>query len=941
MAVELGTPGGLVSNEVEFGLLGPLDVRVGDRPLLVRSPKYRILLAALLVEPGRLVPTAELIEAIWGSHTPDSPRRTLQVYVTRVRTILLDAGAPSLISTGADGYRADVAPDQVDVTRFRDWLAQADRAADRSDLAAEQTALARATALWRGEPLADVPSDFLDREYGYHLAERRLQALERRIDLSLRAGRHVEAADELVRLTAQHPLREKLWAQLITALDRDGRRADALNAYHLMRRRLAAELGVEPGAELRELHASVLGGGAAAPAGRAGLPVPRQLPAEVVAFTGRAAQLHRMSALLDEHETAGTHATVVLTGMAGVGKTALAVHWSRRVADRFPDGQLWLDLRGCHHRTQVSPEQALTYVLRAFGVQGPDLPTDLDSQAGLYRSLMDGRRMLVVLDDAGSVEQLRPLLPGGPGSLVLVTSRHQLAGLVALAGAETVRVDPVSTAEARRMLVPRVGRQWADARHEQDAVDRIVARCGGLPLALAVVAARAVATPGCTPAVLDRRLGDARRPLDGFALPDARSDLRTVFSWSYQALDPPAARLFRLLGTHPTTELSTRAAAAVAGDTGVRTLLDELAAVHLVTETAPDRFTLHDLVHAYATELATEHEDPRERSAARRRLVRWLAGTAFHARSLIQPSETDVAAADLADAAGAPAFITERQARAWFTTEHRNLLAGVDLAHTNGFDDVCWRLAYAIRTQLYVSRAWDDMLRTHETGLRSAERSGDRRGQAHMLAGIGSAYLATGRTGLAVNTQQQALAMFRDAGDALGTARALSNLGAAYRRLGRFEDALTCFTQAYESDHARAEPGNMALSLYHIGLTLTAAGRPSDALPRICESLYLLRTIGHRGGEARALQALATAHARLGRHGAATGSYQAAANLYQETADHWRQAATLTEFGDALHEARRFRKSRDVWTRALAIYEELGAPDGAALRAKLAIRSAT
>jgi DNA-binding SARP family transcriptional activator len=921
--------------DIEVRLLGPLDVVVGGQQLLMRSAKLRILLASLLVEPGRLVPVARLVEAIWGSDVPDNPRRALQLCVTRLRTFLAEPGAGAVIVTGADGYRADVPAECVDVKRFHGLLARADRAADRSDHAGEWAALAAATRLWRGEALADVPSDVLHREYGHHLGEQRLRALERRIDLSLRDGRHEETVDELVELTAAHPLREKLWAQLITALDRSGRRADALTSYHLMRRQLAEELGIEPGVELRELHARVLAGGAVAAAGAAPAPfpaVPRQLPAEVIGFAGRADEIGRLHALLDEHEAETDRSTIlVMTGMAGVGKTALAGYWSRR----FPDGQLWVDLRGYHHRAAVTAEQALAYILRAFDIQGRDIPAELDSMVGLYRSVSDGRRMLVVLDNVSSVDQMYPLLPGGAGSFVLVTSRNELTGLVAEKGAQAIRLDPFTTEQARQMLARRLGGHRVDA--ERDAVDRIIGRCGGLPLALAIVAARAVARPGFALDALDQQLAAASDQLDNFASPHGGVDVRAIFSWSYQTLTAPAARLFRFLGLHPTTELSSAAAASLVGAarSEARRLLDELAGAHLVTERVPDRFALHDLLHPYATELATGHETAQQRRAGQRRLLEFLTCTALNARPLLQPSESDVAVRDIVDGVVPLTFGSERHAREWYQAERHNLIAGVDLAYAVSFDDLCWRLAHASWIYLHLNSSWNDVLRTHEVGLRAAERSGDRAGEAHMLSGIGSAYRATGRSSLAVETQRRALAIFQEVADVPGTATALSNLGAAYRDAGRFDEALACSRQAYEVDRARNEPGNMAISLYQIGLTLTAAGRAADAIPVICESLGALHQIGHRRGEALVLYALATAHTRLGQHDAAADHYRAALDIHLENGDRRHQAATLNGLGDALHKTGRLRESHDAWKHALAIYEELGAPDAADLRAKL------
>ncbi|GAA3730316.1 BTAD domain-containing putative transcriptional regulator [Plantactinospora mayteni] len=931
-----------MTNGVEFGLLGPIDVRVAGRSVPVRSPKCRVLLATLLLEPGRLVSVGRLTEAIWDARQPDNPRRAAQLNVTRLRALLDEAGAPPLIATGSDGYLIEVGTDLVDLGRFRQWLVAADRAARRSDLDGESTALRAALRQWRGDPLSDVPSELLHRESVPGLREERVRTLERRIDVDLRLGRHAELVEELRGLTARDRLRERLWLQLVTALHRAGRRAEALDAYHEGCRHLAEELGLDPGEELQRLHAQVLGGTPTAPAEAVSLPpVPRQLPPEVSGFAGRAAEVERLhsllGSLLDSRDLrpAGTPGVLVLSGTAGVGKTALALHWSRRVAEHFPDGQLWVNLRGYDGRATVTPEHALTLFLRALGLPATQIPADLDGQTGLYRSLMDGRRMLVVLDNAGDAEQVRPLLPGGTGCFVLVTSRSELSALVVTEGARAVRLDPFTAPQARQMLGSRLGQRRIDA--EPEAVGRIVDACGRLPLALAIVAARAAARPAFPLAALDRQLADAGGGLDRFASPDAAVDVRAVFSWSYRTLSAPAARLFRRLGLHPTPELSAPAAATLvrADPPRIRVLLDELAAAHLVSEYTPDRFVVHDLLHAYAAELTAEQDTPRLRSASQRRLVDWLTRSALRARPLLQPSESEVTVPGPPRDVTPLAFSGDRQAREWYETERHNLIAAVELAQSRNFDSLCWRLAYATWVHLHLTRAWGDLIRTHRAGLCAAERTGDRVGQAHMLSGIGTAYRSTRQTALAVQTHQQALEIFREVDDPAGIATVLSNLGAAYRDAGEHYRSLRCSRQAYALERAHGEAGNMSISLYQIALTLTVAGRPAEALPVITESLEILRSLGHRRGEARALQAAATAHGQLGRHGAAIDHYRQAAEIYRDLDDRWYQAGTLHRLGDALRTAGRHQDGQAVWRQALAVYEELGAPDAAALRAKL------
>jgi DNA-binding SARP family transcriptional activator len=586
-----------MNSDVQFGLLGPFELLVRGRPVPLRSARSRALLAALLVRPGRLVSSAELIEAIWGLDQPHNPRRALHVCLVRARASLAEAGAEGLIVSGGDGYLADVPYGAVDVTSFWQWIKEADAAVERLDGVAERKALTEALNLWRGEPLADVPSDYLHSAYGVQLAEQRLQATERRVDLSLRAGRHAEVIGDLAELTAKHPLRERLWAQFVAALHQAGRRGEAIAAYHGARGHFVEELGVEPGEELRRLHATILSDAADGAA-------PRQLPAEVSGFAGRADEVSLMHELLNEHERGGRSGSpvLVINGMAGVGKTALATHWARRVADRFPDGQLWLDLRGYARQAPATPDELIGSILAALGVPVRDMPHGLNEKVGLYRSVMDGRRVLLVLDNANGVHQVLPLIPGEARALVLITSRSALGPLIAIEGAHAMRLGPLTTDEARRMLEHRLG---ADrTRAEPDAVDRIIGKCYGLPLALAILAARAVGRPHFSLAAIDHQLADIDNPLDRFVHLGAAFDVRVALAWSYQSLGSRAAHLFRRLALHPTTDFSPTAAARLAGTTGpqARVLLDELAAAHLVDEPVPDRFVMHDLLRAYAAE---------------------------------------------------------------------------------------------------------------------------------------------------------------------------------------------------------------------------------------------------------------------------------------------------------------------------------------------------
>lgn len=600
---------------IDFRILGSFEVFEFGSTVEIGSPKQRVLLATLVLNAGRTVLVKELADAIWGCDQPTKSRRAVQLYVTRLRAVLARGGGRHLITTATNGYRLNIRADQCDIGRFRQGLDQADTALRRGDLDGEAVALAAALSEWRGEPLAGLPSELLQRESAPKLHEQWLHALERRFDVELRRGRHAELVSELVGLTAENPLREPLWVYRIKALAAAGRRADALDSYHAARQQLAEELGVDPGEELQRVHHAVLTGGPLQPdsqAGRvvAGL-VPRQLPADVPAFAGRAEALASLDALLTAHDQRPAAAVVsVIAGTAGIGKTALAIHWARRVADRFPDGQLWLNLDGLARGRAVSPAQALTHLLRALGVADADVPLDPDGKSNLYRSLMDGRRMLVVLDNARSPEQVRPLLPGAPGCVVLVTSRGQLSGLIATENAHPFGLDLLSSADADKMLAGRLGRERVQA--DPAAAEEIVDLCARLPLALAIIAARAAAHPEFGLGTFAAELRRAQGSLDAFAGPDPVTGLRTSLSWSYEALSTPAATLFRLLGAHPGSDIDVPATASLTGLTTrqTRLLLTELRDAHLITEPAPGRYTFHDLLRAYAIELGQHTDAP-------------------------------------------------------------------------------------------------------------------------------------------------------------------------------------------------------------------------------------------------------------------------------------------------------------------------------------------
>src|SRR5580693_8151217 len=620
-------------------------VRDGTRQVSVSAPRQRVLLAALLLSAGQVVSLDTLAETLWEGGPPAGARGALHSAVQRLRSTLGPAGA-SLIETRPPGYLIKADGAGLDIREFSVLAARGHAAAEAGTWAEAASLLREALGRWRGEPLADVPSQVLrDREVP-PLAEQRLHALAARIDADLHLGRHGEVVAELRQLVADHPLQEQFHAQLMLSLYRAGRQADALAAYQVVRRVLADQLGIDPGPELRLLHQRILGAdrelllpaGAelpgslpaapSAPAAQGARPpapgqvVPRQLPAATRHFAGRDGALKELAGLAAE-AAEGSPATVlaVITGTAGIGKTTLALHFAHRAAGQFPDGQLYVNLRGFDPAgSPVTAEEALRLLLDALSVPAVRVPLGLDAQAGLYRSLLAGQRMLVLLDNARDAEQVRPLLPASPGRLVIVTSRNQLTSLVAAEGAAPLTLDVLTDGEAHELL----GRCLGPERVADDpsAAGALIQLCARLPLALSIAAARTYSQPRLSLAALTADLRDARSRLDALDAGHATANVRAVLSWSYQQLDPPAARLFRLLGLHPGPDISAAAAASVAGlplDEGRRALV-ELTRAHLLAEHVPGRFSCHDLLRAYAAELTQSSDTEAERRAATGRM---------------------------------------------------------------------------------------------------------------------------------------------------------------------------------------------------------------------------------------------------------------------------------------------------------------------------------
>lgn len=672
---------------MELGVLGPVEVRVDGRVLDAGHARRRAVLAVLLLDLGRVVPVEALIDRVWGEQKPASARNTLYGYVARLRSVIAKASDPRVtLAHHPGGYLLQAEAEQLDLCRFRRLAAEAGAGSDDKRRAGP---LRQALGLWRGPALAGVQSPWLNAMRDTLEADR-IAALEELNDIRLRQGEHGPLVGELTEQAAASPGDERLIAQLMLALYRSGRQADALHWFERTRRHLSSELGVDPGYSLRTLHQQILRADLAlietAAVSARLVPVPRQLPPGVPAFTGRTAELAELDAVGVAREDSASAAIVTVSGTAGVGKTALAVHWARRSAHQFRDGQLYADLRGFGPAdAPAATAETINGFLTALGMPTERVPAGQDEKVALYRSLLADKRLLIVLDNARDEQQIRPLLPGSPGSLVLATSRKQLTGLAATDGAHLITLGVLPQGQAVQLLTARLGRQRIN---DPTAIGEIAARCARLPFALVVSAARAAARPNFPLGALAAELGDTAGRLDALDSEDPAASVRTLFYWSYQRLSAGAARMFRLLGLHPGADITMPAAASMAGldKTIARRVLRELTSSHLLSEELPGRYTTHELLRAYGADLAHTHDSQPERTAATGRLLDHYLHTAIRGAFLLHPAREAVELAAPVPGVTPERLTNARQALAWFKAEQHVLTAAVAVATASGFD---------------------------------------------------------------------------------------------------------------------------------------------------------------------------------------------------------------------------------------------------------------
>jgi tetratricopeptide (TPR) repeat protein/transcriptional regulator with XRE-family HTH domain len=680
------------------------------------------------------------------------------------------------------------------------------------------------------------------------------------------------------------------------------------------------------------------------PARRVLAGAPRQLPAAVVGFTGRATELAALIQVLDRADS-GEPGTVVISalgGTAGVGKTALAVHWAHQVADRFADGQLYVNLRGFDPAcTPATAAEVLRGFLDALGVPPERIPPDPETQVGLYRDLLSDKRMLLVLDNARDEQQVRPLLPASPASLVLVTSRSQLGGLAATDGARLLTLDVLTHEEAVDMLSARLGSARAAA--EPTAVEQIAELCACLPLALAVAAARLATRPGFALSALTAELADSAGRLDALDAGDPCSSVRAVFSWSTRQLSDEAARMFRLLGLHPGPDISVTAVASLAGmaEADASRPLRELARAHLIAEHVPGRYAFHDLLHVYAADQVRARDGQVECEAAIGRLLDHYLHTAASAGGLLlEPTKEPVVLAPPRPGAAAVHPADSRQAMAWFEAEHEVLLAAVSLAAGLGFDSHAWQLPWAMTSFLRIRGHYQERAATQRTALAAATRLGDTAGQAVCARLLAAACTELGDYEQARCHYATSLSMYQRLSNRLGEARIQHGLGVVAGRQGRYADALGHGEQALRLYRAIGDKAAESGALNNVGWYHGLLGDYQQARAFCRQALTLCGEAGNRWLEGEIWDSLGYAEHHLGNLAEAAGCYERALNLQQDSGHRSIEAKILTHLGDTRQAAGELTQAQDAWEQALAILDDIEHPDAAQVRAKLASTNA-
>lgn len=941
-------------------VLGPMVVSRNRLIIHVGGSRIRRLLASLLLSPGKVVTVDHLIDRLWNGPAPKDPRRVVQTNVVRLRQAL-PADVPIVTQPG--GYVIDVDTNRLDLLQFQALTAAAEGAID---VGQERELLHAALSLWRGDVCQDVDSEILHENDVAQLDERRLVALERRVDLDLQLGQIEKLSGELRVLTTEFPLRERFWAQLMATLYRQGRRGEALETYRAVAKVLSEELGIDPGVELRELHRQMLkdeyvtprtarrkvdltvspdpalSEATAADVNLTDEPAqgvsPRELPMDDAHFVGRGSELAALDRVLFTTTTDEAQGSVVVVdGSAGVGKTALAVRWCNRVGKDFHGGQIYLNLRGFGALSAMEPLSALHVLLRSVGVPAERVPHDVAACSALFRSRTAGRRMLILLDNARNSDQVRPLL-AGTSCVTVVTSRNQLRGLVAREAARRVSVQPLPIEDSVEVLTSAIG--GARIQAEYDEALRIAKICDYNPLALRLIGER-------IGRMLKTKLHDVVEELDleynrldAFNANDGDlADLRAVLSWSYDHLEPGTATVLRLVGgLYPGNEIGLAAAAAMTGLNLAETRwhLDRLVATHLVEQSTYNRYRLHDLLRTYASERAQQQDSAEVRSEAQERLLSWFRRTLINIDKTFAPDRHRDPAGPLDCPMPVLSFHDHRAALAWCDIEYPTLIALPGWASDVGAFEMSGQIAYLLESLLANYKHWHDFLHCHKPALAAAEKIGDRRLEGHLLNAVGNALAEIRDPVRARERYEAAIQAFRADGYVMGEAKALGNLAMLAVEQEDLATAERLCVEALDLCTAIGYSRGRAHSLDNLGELSFARADFVNAIKNWRRALEINKKARARYVQATNLTNLGRAYNALGNFHRAITYQRAAESISREIGSDRGVAIALLHLGRSLRSAGDTDTAIKCWTEALHLFVEAGDADAEAAKAALA-----
>ena len=904
---------------MEFRVLGPIELWSAGQQYDLGPTRARCVLAILMLAPRTIVPTDVLIDRIWDTEPPPKARESLAVYITRLRASLRHAVGDSVRLVGrARGYELDVDPDVVDLHQFRRLRRQADALAGNGDADHAALLLREADRLWRGQAFAGIRGDWMARMRS-SLEEERRAAILKRVECELDLGRHADLVGDLGNLLAQYPLDEAFIAHQMTALYRSGRAGEALSLFRDTRGQLIDEQGTEPGPVLTELHQRVLSHDPELASGLTGpgrqlsrTAQPDTLPPEMVEFVGRDEELR----LLAQQPGDGPRISVI-EGMAGVGKTALAIHAARAAATQYPDGTFYLNF---HTHDPGLPSldaaEALHRLLRMLTAPATRIPDAIGERAALLRAQLSRRRAILILDDAAGPDQIQPLLPASGQSLILITTRRTLSGLP---GAHALTLDVLSVPDAIT-LFRRVAGQGRT--HDEDAAAMAVELCGRLPLAIQLAAGRLAHDYPPRLADLVEELAQSPVPVPGAASPQVMS----AFDVSYRSLEPEHQQFFRRLGMSPCASISPQAAAALGGvslaeaQQALAALLDH----HLLARAPGGQFRFHDLIREYAALRATREDSGAERRRAVSRLLNYYLSATDQADRVLHPFRRRMPVPVSRPTPASPVLATSDGAAGWLEAEWRNILQAAQYAGRHEWKQKCADLIHVLGGFLEARAYWDEAISAHTLAVQAGRDLVDAARVARASLELSEVLQQTGQHDTALPLAEEAAAIYRSLADRRGEAEALDQIGLAHQRAGRSRDSLAYFAEARAFYGDTADSHGVADTLTHSGIASWQLGRYPDAMGNLRDALLLYQAAGDRRGQAKTLNNLGRMQLNFGYHRDALDGYQKALEIFREIGVAQSEAILYHNIGALYYYKGSYDDGLAAYRRALAIYREIG-----------------